>query len=477
MVAENLAVGQDITDQTSTEEALKGAKYRLELAQRYSRAGTWDWDLSSGKIDWSPEMFELLGLDAKSYVASFETWNQVLYPEDREIAYSRIDDALKKHTGLDSDCRIVKPDGEVRWINALGKGVYDEQGRPVRMTGLCIDITERKRNDEKIKRQNIILNSISRIYESAIRCNTLEALGEACLEVAEFATESKFSFIGEIGADGLMHEIAISDMGWELCKMPDKTGHRRPPGSFRIQGFFGKIAQSGKPLIANDPESHPLSIGVPEGHPKLTAFLGAPLIREGMIAGVIGLANRQGGYHEEQAEILEKIAPTMPETILRKRTELALEESEEKFRLVADFTFDWETWIGSEGSYIYVSPSCERVTGYTAEDFMNNPRLAVDILHPDDRALFEGHRDAHWNEHAEIEGIDYRIYNRNGELRWISHHCQPVFGRNGEWLGRRGSNRDITYSKRQKMPFSMPWRARNTADRSLRPSSRRRMML
>ena len=240
VVAGNLAVGQDITDQKRMEEALKGAKYRLELAQRYSRAGTWDWNLLDGKIDWSPEMFELFGLDAKSNAASFETWNQVLYPEDREIAYSRIDDALKKHTGLDSDCRIVKPDGEVRWINALGKGVYDEQGRPVRMTGLCIDITERKRNDEKIKRQNIILNSISRIYESAIRCNTLEELGEACLDIAESATGSKFSFIGEIGADGLMHDIAISDMGRELCRMPDKTGHRRPPATSESMAFLGR---------------------------------------------------------------------------------------------------------------------------------------------------------------------------------------------------------------------------------------------
>ena len=158
------------------------------------------------------------------------------------------------------------------------------------------------------------------------------------------------------------------------------------------------------------------------------------------------MANRQGGYREEQAEILEKIAPTILETILRKRAELALEESEEKFRLVADFTFDWETWLGPKGNYIYVSPSCERVTGYTAEDFMNIPvwqwTFCILTIEP-----FECHRDVYLSEHVGVEEIDYRIITKNGDLRWIGHHCQPVFGRNGEWLGRRESNRDITSRK------------------------------
>ncbi|MFB3766638.1 MAG: PAS domain-containing protein, partial [Methanotrichaceae archaeon] len=131
----------------------------------------------------------------------------------------------------------------------------------------------------------------------------------------------------------------------------------------------------------------------------------------------------------------------------RKLMEIELQKSEEKFRLVADFTYDWETWIDPKGNYIYVSPSCERITGYRAEEFIKDPQLAVDLVHPDDREYFKGHRNMHLNEQAGRSNLDYRIITKNGETRWINHLCQPVFGRKGEWLGRRANNRDITDRK------------------------------
>ncbi len=128
--------------------------------------------------------------------------------------------------------------------------------------------------------------------------------------------------------------------------------------------------------------------------------------------------------------------------------EKALKESEEKFRLFIDFTYDWEAWMGPDGKYIHVSPSCKRITGYSAEEFIKNPHLSPAIAHPDDREAFEQHRNRHLNEQTGNAHIDYRIITAKGETRWISHMCQPVFGRNGEWLGRRASNRDITERKK-----------------------------
>ena len=135
------------------------------------------------------------------------------------------------------------------------------------------------------------------------------------------------------------------------------------------------------------------------------------------------------------------------ESAVNKKTQAALRENEEKFRLVADCTYDWENWIGPDGNYIYVSPSCERITGYRVEDFMKNPRLALNIVHPEDRAAFENHKISHSNKEVGLGQIDFRIVTANGETKWISHVCQPVFGKGGEWLGRRGSNRDITSRK------------------------------
>jgi len=73
------------------------------------------------------------------------------------------------------------------------------------------------------------------------------------------------------------------------CMMYDKTGHHRPRATSTIRGLFGRVLQDGRSLLTNDPTSHPDSIGLPEGHPRLTAFLGVPFIRNGKAVGMIGV--------------------------------------------------------------------------------------------------------------------------------------------------------------------------------------------
>ena len=128
-----------------------------------------------------------------------------------------------------------------------------------------------------------------------------------------------------------------------------------------------------------------------------------------------------------------------------KSVEKSLKESEKRFRTVADFTYDWESWVGPDGKYIYVSPSCERITGYSSEKFMKDPELFTKIVHPDDRERVSMHlRGQLKDAGAEDEHIDFRIMARGGDVRWISHSCQPVNDEDGNWLGIRSSNRDIT---------------------------------
>lgn len=135
----------------------------------------------------------------------------------------------------------------------------------------------------------------------------------------------------------------------------------------------------------------------------------------------------------------------------RRQAEKAIKQAEERFRLVADFTYDWEYWVGPDGKMVYVSPSCERMTGYPPEQFVQDSELIVRIVHPEDLALTV----AHFHECFEDEkknhelsaAIDFRIVTRDGEVRWMNHTCRPVFGSTGTWLGRRASNRDITTRK------------------------------
>ena len=130
----------------------------------------------------------------------------------------------------------------------------------------------------------------------------------------------------------------------------------------------------------------------------------------------------------------------------RKRFEEELRQSENKFRTVADFTYDWEYWIDPEGGLLYVSPSCERITGYSTKEFKENSDLLVSIIHPDDRTEFLRHLKKEIKSDS-LSHIDFRIISQDGEERWISHLCQPVLDTDGKSLGRRASNRDITKRK------------------------------
>ncbi len=133
-------------------------------------------------------------------------------------------------------------------------------------------------------------------------------------------------------------------------------------------------------------------------------------------------------------------------TFARQRaTELALMESEKRYRTVADFTHDWESWTDVDGTFLWVSPSCKAVTGYAAEEFLARPKLFQEIIHPDDVAEVTGHfRQSLLRSQKAGHSLDFRIIHRNGDVRWINHVCQPVFGDGGAWLGRRSSNRDIS---------------------------------
>ena len=120
--------------------------------------------------------------------------------------------------------------------------------------------------------------------------------------------------------------------------------------------------------------------------------------------------------------------------------------NEERFRTVADFTYDWEYWLSTDGELIYNSPSCERITGRPALHFIHSPYLLVDIVHPEDRAAMEKHA-LDELQTDQVYALDFRILTPDGTERWIAHACQPVFNSDGNPWGRRVSNRDITERK------------------------------
>jgi len=115
------------------------------------------------------------------------------------------------------------------------------------------------------------------------------------------------------------------------------------------------------------------------------------------------------------------------------------------FRAMADASSNWEYWAQADGSLGYISPACEAVTGYSPDEFQQNPGLMETVVHPEDRTVFNRH--CHLSPTSADEApVEFRIVTKSGDVRWVLHHCQPVF-RDQEYLGRRVTNQDVTERK------------------------------
>jgi PAS domain S-box-containing protein len=126
-------------------------------------------------------------------------------------------------------------------------------------------------------------------------------------------------------------------------------------------------------------------------------------------------------------------------------TEQSVRESEMRFRTIADYTYDWEYWQGKQGEILYINPACERVSGFSPLEFITRPALLNEIVYPDDRQRFLDHH--HEVEHEALASLEFRIITKDGRVRWIGHGCRQVFDADGQPLGRRASNQDITDRK------------------------------
>ncbi len=330
-------ITRDITERKEAEEQLRRAADFDEAAMKSLGEGLYTIDEKGLVTSMNPAAEELFGWTfAELRGKKMHDVTHHHYRYGRQFSSSECAGFQVLTTGVplkNHEDVFIRKDGTFFDVIYSIAPLRDNIGK---ITGLVVvfsDITERKRAEEKIKRHNAILNGISVIFKTALTCDTEEELGRVCLSVAEEITQSKFGFIDELNpATGKLDVMAISDPGWNLCRMEDKTGHGKAPISVNIHGIYGRVFLDGKTLLTNDPASHPDGMGIPEGHPPLTAFLGVPLIQGGKTIGIVGLGNREGGYRQEELESLEALAPVIIGALHRMRAEAALRESEERYR-------------------------------------------------------------------------------------------------------------------------------------------------
>jgi len=140
-----------MSDPKHTEEVLPSSHHRLSLSLQSARLGIWDWNLETGELVWSRECREMFGVVPDTPL-SYETWLATLHPEDREPVDRIVQTALESGNEYSADMRVVLPDGVVRWIASRGRVYYDQQRRPIRMSGAAMDITQFKETEAELQR-------------------------------------------------------------------------------------------------------------------------------------------------------------------------------------------------------------------------------------------------------------------------------------------------------------------------------------
>jgi PAS domain S-box-containing protein len=133
------------------EATARESKDRLKQALEASGMGIWEWNIQTGKITWSDTLEPLHGLARGAFVGNFEAYNKLIHPEDMTLFNEGVTRAVEQGADYDLEFRIVWPDGSVHWVEGKGRAFHDDAGKPLRMSGLALDITDRKQAEEALR--------------------------------------------------------------------------------------------------------------------------------------------------------------------------------------------------------------------------------------------------------------------------------------------------------------------------------------
>lgn len=142
---------QDITDRRRAEQALRESEERLLMAQEAGGIGVFDWNPSTGKVIWGPQLERIFGLRPGTFDGTYEFWARRIHPEDEGHLSAYFRGSMGQHAPeIEFEYRFYLPSGELRWMSARARFEYDAAGAPVRMIGINIDVTQRKRAEEAL---------------------------------------------------------------------------------------------------------------------------------------------------------------------------------------------------------------------------------------------------------------------------------------------------------------------------------------
>jgi PAS domain S-box-containing protein len=159
---------EDITAQKKAEEELRLSEERMVEAQSISHLGSWDWNIETGQDVWSSEQFRIFGFEPYSFQPSHDTFLKALHRDDYQRVSDAVEEVMKGKKAFDIECRVMRPNGETRYVYCKGEIYRNSQGKPIRMLGTVLDITERRKVLEEITEKHLLLQEVFNSADASI---------------------------------------------------------------------------------------------------------------------------------------------------------------------------------------------------------------------------------------------------------------------------------------------------------------------
>lgn len=277
--------GFDVTEQVRSKQRLQISEERLLLAQKSGKIGTFEWNAKTKQVLWTPQLAQLYGADNDQFETDQESWSKRVHPEDRKRVEKEFNHALKSGEDFNTEFRVVWPDNSIHYLAARAQVFFDKKGRPERMVGVNIDITERK----NIENNLLFLTEASKTLSSSLDYETTLST-VARLAVPEIAD---WCVVDLLDTERNIKQVAVAHKDPKKVKWAKEYRKLNPPDMNAKTGL-ANVLRTGKselyPLIT---DAILVATAKNEQHLKLIRSLGftsamvVPLFSQGRPIGAI----------------------------------------------------------------------------------------------------------------------------------------------------------------------------------------------
>jgi PAS domain S-box-containing protein len=222
-------------------ESLRESEERLRLALEAGQMGTWEWTVATNEVIWSPSLEAIHGLAPGTFAGTFAAYQNDMHPEDRKQVLQAIAQTLERGDDHHIEYRIIRPDGAIRWVEGRGKLIRDASGAALRMIGVCMDVTERKRNEE---RQKLLLDELNHRVRNMLAI--IQSIAGQTLRETPEPAAFKAAFTARLAAFARAHSLLTKEL-WQGVALHDVVATALAP--FDAEGRPEAIGIDGPPVL------------------------------------------------------------------------------------------------------------------------------------------------------------------------------------------------------------------------------------